>query len=299
MAAAIPTLKDFNVSNNQLSGKVPDAVQAKFGDESFAGNAGLCGSRAPLLLCSSTGRVGGTVSPPPPSVPPIVPSTPTSDFGSLTAGGGGNPGGAEARKRGGDGGAQKMCPLAIVGIAVGGAVLLAFTSLLLAYYCCGGVSKKDMAGDPLDSLSENNNGEKGDGGTIHRDSSNTSYNPDAAAEVHGSSSLVFFDERRGFELEDLLRASAEMLGKGSLGTVYRAVLESRYAVAVKRLKDANPCGRIEFQRYMNVVGCLRHPNLVRLRAYYYAAQEKLLVYDYQPNGSLFSLLHGVCSLCCK
>ena len=28
-----------------------------------------------------------------------------------------------------------------------------------------------------------------------------------------------------FELEDLLRASAEMLGKGSLGTVYKAVLD--------------------------------------------------------------------------
>ncbi|CAA7400202.1 unnamed protein product [Spirodela intermedia] len=253
VAAAIPSLKDFNVSNNQLSGKVPDAVQAKFGNVSFAGNAGLCGSRAPLLLCSSTGRVGGTMSPPPPSVPPIVPSTLTSEFGSLSAGSGGNTSGTEPGKRGGDGWAQKMCPLAIVGIA--------------------------------------NNGEKGDGGMIHRDSNNT-YNPDAAAEVHGSSSLVFFDKRRGFELEDLLRASAEMLGKGSLGTVYRAVLESGYAVAVKRLKDANPCSRIEFERYMKVVGGLRHPNLVRLRAYYYAAQEKLLVYDYQPNGSLFSLLHG-------
>ncbi|CAA6663708.1 unnamed protein product [Spirodela intermedia] len=183
-----------------------------------------------------------------------------------------------------------MCPLAIVGIAVGGAVLLlVLTSLLLGYYLCGGVSK-NIRGDPLDWLSGNNNGEKGDGGMIHRDSNNT-YNPDAAAEVHGSSSLVFFDKRRGFELEDLLRASAEMLGKGSLGTVYRAVLESGYAVAVKRLKDANPCSRIEFERYMKVVGGLRHPNLVRLRAYYYAAQEKLLVYDYQPNGSLFSLLH--------
>ncbi|MQM05423.1 hypothetical protein Taro_038235 [Colocasia esculenta] len=61
---------------------------------------------------------------------------------------------------------------------------------------------------------------------------------------------------------------------------------------LKRLKDANPCGRKEFEGYMDVVGCLRHPNLVRLRAYYYAKQEKLLVYDYLPNGTLFSLLHG-------
>ena len=63
-------------------------------------------------------------------------------------------------------------------------------------------------------------------------------------------------------------------------------------VAVKRLKDANPCARKEFEQYMDVIGKLRHPNIVRLRAYYYAKEEKLLVYDFLPNGSLYSLLHG-------
>ena len=106
------------------------------------------------------------------------------------------------------------------------------------------------------------------------------------------SKLVFFDRRNQFELEDLLRASAEMLGKGSLGTVYRAVLDDGCTVAVKRLKDANPCARHEFEQYMEVIGRLKHPNIVRLRAYYYAKEEKLLVYDYLPNGSLHALLHG-------
>ena len=95
-----------------------------------------------------------------------------------------------------------------------------------------------------------------------------------------------------FELEDLLRASAEMLGKGSLGTVYKAVLDDGCTVAVKRLKDANPCVRKEFEQYMDVIGKLKHPNIVRFRAYYYAKEEKLLVYDYLPNGSLHCLLHG-------
>lgn len=98
---------------------------------------------------------------------------------------------------------------------------------------------------------------------------------------------MFFDRKGHFELDDLLKASAEMLGKGSLGTVYKAVLDNGYAVAVKRLKDANPCGRKEFEQYMDVIGKLRHPNVVRLRAYYYAKEEKLLVYDYLPNGSFF------------
>jgi len=44
------------------------------------------------------------------------------------------------------------------------------------------------------------------------------------------------------------------------------------------------------------LGPLRHPNIVPLNAYYYARDEKLLVYEYMPNGSLFSVLHGKSSL---
>ncbi|KAG4990547.1 hypothetical protein JHK87_024004 [Glycine soja] len=44
-----------------------------------------------------------------------------------------------------------------------------------------------------------------------------------------------------------------MLEKGNLGTVYRAVLHDGCTVAVKRLKDANPCERNEFEQYMD--GC--------------------------------------------
>jgi serine/threonine protein kinase len=47
---------------------------------------------------------------------------------------------------------------------------------------------------------------------------------------------------------------------------------------------------------MAVLGRLRHPNIVPLNAYYYARDEKLLVYEYMPNGSLFSVLHGKSSL---
>lgn len=43
---------------------------------------------------------------------------------------------------------------------------------------------------------------------------------------------------------------------------------------------------------MDVLGRLRHPNLVPVRAYFQAKEERLLVYDYFPNGSLFSLIHG-------
>ena len=106
--------------------------------------------------------------------------------------------------------------------------------------------------------------------------------------------LVFVvDSRKQFELEDLLRASAEMLGKGSFGTAYRAVLEDGSVVVVKRLKEmSNSSGKREFEQHMDMIGRLKHPNVVCLRAYFYAKEEKLLVYDYLPSGNLYSLLHG-------
>ncbi|CAN1239788.1 Inactive leucine-rich repeat receptor-like serine/threonine-protein kinase At1g60630 [Linum grandiflorum] len=69
-------------------------------------------------------------------------------------------------------------------------------------------------------------------------------------------------------------------------------MESGFIVTVKRLKDARYPRVEEFRRQMEVIGRLRHPNLVPLRAYFQAKEERLLVYDYFPNGSLFSLLHG-------
>jgi hypothetical protein len=61
----------------------------------------------------------------------------------------------------------------------------------------------------------------------------------AAAAAGEQSRLVFVGKgvRYSFNLEDLLRASAEVLGKGSVGTSYKAVLEEGTTVVVKRLKN--------------------------------------------------------------
>ncbi|XP_044365907.1 probable leucine-rich repeat receptor-like protein kinase At1g68400 [Triticum aestivum] len=119
----------------------------------------------------------------------------------------------------------------------------------------------------------------------------------AAGGTYECGKMVFLEDAGGrrFELEELLRASAEMLGKGGYGTAYKAVLDDGSVVAVKRLRDAAPAAastKKDFERHMVVLGHLRHPNVVPLNAYYYARDEKLLVYKFMPNGSLFSLLHG-------
>lgn len=109
-----------------------------------------------------------------------------------------------------------------------------------------------------------------------------------------SKSLIFIGKvERKFSLDDLLRASAEVLGKGTFGTTYKATLEMGMSVAVKRLKDVTAMER-EFREKIEEVGKLVHENLVPLRGYYFNKDEKLIVYDYMPMGSLSALLHGMC-----
>ncbi|XP_057763908.1 salt tolerance receptor-like cytoplasmic kinase 1 isoform X2 [Salvia miltiorrhiza] len=55
--------------------------------------------------------------------------------------------------------------------------------------------------------------------------------------------------------------------------------------------DLNVNGKKEFEQQMEVLGRLRHPNLIGLKAYYFARDEKLLVHEFMPNGNLFWLLH--------
>jgi hypothetical protein len=43
---------------------------------------------------------------------------------------------------------------------------------------------------------------------------------------------------------------------------------------------------------VQAIGRVKHPNVVRLRAYYWAPDEKLLISDFISNGNLTSALRG-------
>ncbi|CAH2063764.1 unnamed protein product [Thlaspi arvense] len=116
--------------------------------------------------------------------------------------------------------------------------------------------------------------------------------------------FVAIDEGFELELEDLLRASAYVVGKSRSGIVYRVVaglgsgtvaatFTSSTVVAVRRLSDGDATWRRkDFENEVEAIGRVHHPNIVRLRAYYYAEDERLLITDYIRNGSLYSALHG-------
>ncbi|KAM0996727.1 hypothetical protein ACFX2C_006696 [Malus domestica] len=86
--------------------------------------------------------------------------------------------------------------------------------------------------------------------------------------------LVFFNGRvYSFDLKDLLRASADVLGKESMGTSYKVVLEEGTTVVVKRLKDVVVTKR-EFEMTMEVIGKIKHDNVVSLRAFYFSKDKR-------------------------
>ncbi|KAJ4974499.1 hypothetical protein NE237_007673 [Protea cynaroides] len=269
----LPNLQDFNVSGNRLIGAIPPSLSG-FPITAFDRNSVLCG--LPLLRCNNT------VTDPSRKVPDGAVASPLSP-GVVSSSPGTKPqvSGANEQGNGHHSGARKMSTLAMITIIVGDLLLLALVSFLLyCYFLRSYVAKmRDDKGF----------------GLLEREKIVYSAGPYPSQGGGGDrGKMVFFEEggSKRFELEDLLRASAEMLGKGGFGTAYKAILDDGNVVAVKRLKEVQVGGKREFEQHMDLLGRLRHPNVVSLKAYYYARDEKLLVYAYMPNGSLFWLLHG-------
>ncbi|KAI7753845.1 hypothetical protein M8C21_031999 [Ambrosia artemisiifolia] len=102
----------------------------------------------------------------------------------------------------------------------------------------------------------------------------------------------FHDYKPVFDLNELLQASAKILGKGTLGITYKATLESGVVVAVKRVKEMDSLTENEFIRQVRLLGRLRHQNLVELISFYCSKDEKLVIYEFIQSESLFELLHG-------
>ncbi|KAM2326257.1 hypothetical protein ACFX1X_025509 [Malus domestica] len=63
-------------------------------------------------------------------------------------------------------------------------------------------------------------------------------------------------------------------------------------IAVKRLKVWSDKADMEFAVEVEILARVRHKNLLSLRGYCAEGQERLIVYDYMPNLSLLSHLHG-------
>lgn len=94
-----------------------------------------------------------------------------------------------------------------------------------------------------------------------------------------------------FSLDTILTAtanfsSANKLGQGGFGPVYKGQLPNGLVVAVKRLSKNSGQGISEFENEALLIAKLQHKNLVRLVGCCIEDEEKMLIYEYMSNKSL-------------
>ncbi|KAG4136632.1 hypothetical protein ERO13_D07G018800v2, partial [Gossypium hirsutum] len=88
-------------------------------------------------------------------------------------------------------------------------------------------------------------------------------------------------------------ARCNLLGEGGFGPVYKGFVDDKLRpglkaqpVAVKTLDLDGLQGHREWLAEIIFLGQLRHPHLVKLIGYCYEDENRLLVYEYMPRGSL-------------
>ncbi|ONK67082.1 uncharacterized protein A4U43_C06F15490 [Asparagus officinalis] len=81
----------------------------------------------------------------------------------------------------------------------------------------------------------------------------------------------------------------KILGRGGFGTVYKGELDDGTMIAVKRMESGGALsskGLKEFKSEISVLTKVRHRHLVSLLGYCLEENERMLVYEYMPQGTL-------------
>ncbi|KAK6151222.1 hypothetical protein DH2020_016154 [Rehmannia glutinosa] len=315
-ATKIPANATIDLSFNNLTGPIPES-NIFFNQDtiSYSGNPELCGK--PLKnLCpipSSVATLPNSSSSVPESPPAIAAIPKTIDSDPATAApGGGNP--PQVKKTG-------LRTGTILGIVIGDIAGIGILVLIFIYVyqlkkrktLNTAIKKEAESAKDFDwassssaaSSSEESNWlrswaclKKHRHAAEEEESASESTNSDSddvdteknhamhAAQEQKNGALVTVDGEKELELETLLKASAYILGASGSSIMYKAVLEDGTTLAVRRIGENGVDRFRDFQNQVRVIAKLVHPNLVRIRGFYWGTDEKLIIYDFVPNGSL-------------
>ncbi|KAM7520433.1 hypothetical protein LguiB_019395 [Lonicera macranthoides] len=282
----IPQNATIDLSFNNLSGEIPESkVFTNQDRNSFSGNSQLCGK--PLEnLCNP---IPSTMSAPPepnvsaPTSPPAIaaipktiPSNPATNSPAGTS---------NASQRG-------LRTGTIVGIVVGDIAGIGILALIFIYIYQ--LKKKKPNGSKEYEWSwaclvkrKNHEEESTESSSTEDEEEAQKGRVEPVPQAQkGSGSLVTVDGEKELELESLLKASAYILGASGSSIMYKAVLEDGSTFAVRRIGESGVERFRDFENQVRVISKLVHPNLVRIRGFYWGVDEKLVIYDFVPNGSL-------------
>ncbi|XP_024022257.1 probable receptor-like protein kinase At2g42960 [Morus notabilis] len=109
---------------------------------------------------------------------------------------------------------------------------------------------------------------------------------------------VSFDPSLQISLNDITTAtknfSADLItADGRFGFVYKAELPNGLKLAVKKLDPEGFHCFMEFRSELEILGKLRHRNIVRLLGYCVTGGERVLIYEFFEMGNLDICLHGL------
>ncbi|CAN4102826.1 unnamed protein product [Withania somnifera] len=85
-------------------------------------------------------------------------------------------------------------------------------------------------------------------------------------------------------------SSANMIGEGGFGPVYKGILPNGQDIAVKKLSKDSGQGIQELKNEIILISKLQHRNLVKLVGCCLEGEERMLIYEFMPNASLDYLL---------
>ncbi|MQM02337.1 hypothetical protein Taro_035103 [Colocasia esculenta] len=114
--------------------------------------------------------------------------------------------------------------------------------------------------------------------------------PPSTCSNPGAPATIFRYERLHGATDEF--SPSNVLGEGGHGSMYRGTLSDGRTIAIKRLYESS-CRRAElFWNEVDILGSLRHPNLLTLyRCTTRHSRELLLVYEFIPNGTIADHLH--------
>ncbi|XP_060200289.1 G-type lectin S-receptor-like serine/threonine-protein kinase At4g27290 isoform X1 [Lycium barbarum] len=81
-------------------------------------------------------------------------------------------------------------------------------------------------------------------------------------------------------------SSANVIGEGGFGPVYKGKLRNGPEIAVKRLSEYSGQGLQELKNEVILISKLQHRNLVKLLGCCLEGEERMLIYEFMPNNSL-------------
>eukprot|EP00253_Pinus_taeda_P030571 PITA_30571 len=129
------------------------------------------------------------------------------------------------------------------------------------------------------------------------------YRSACPSSAHETPEIRSFEEGLKLKLSDLSDATsgfseAAIIGTGALSKVYKGILRNGQVVAIKILEMAYNESLRSFVKECEILGKIRHRNLVKILGAFSNSNTRALVLQFMPNGSLEKYIHHsqVCQL---